>query len=143
MEFLGDVYASTRSDLSILPWSSEQKVEFCRSQFIAQHQHYQRQFADAQFDVVMVDNQAVGRIYVDNNENECRVIEMTILPEFQKRGIATALMTEILDAADTMRKPVRLRVEHNNPARHWYKRLGFRKIADEQINWHMERPVSG
>jgi ribosomal protein S18 acetylase RimI-like enzyme len=138
-EFLYRVYVSTRDDMLSLPWNDEQKSALLWNQFQAQHIHYQNFFAGAQFDIVLVDNQSVGRLYLHRTEDENRIIDIAFLPEFRGRGIGSIVMQEILDEADKQQIPVRLRVQPDRPARQWYERLGFKKIEDEQVNWHMER----
>lgn len=64
-EFLYTVYASARQEeLSLVPWTEAQKEVFLRQQFTAQHRYYSEHFADAQFQVIEVAGQAVGRLYL-------------------------------------------------------------------------------
>ena len=45
LAFLEKLYASTREEeLSVTGWSDEQKQEFIKMQFTAQHKFYQEQF---------------------------------------------------------------------------------------------------
>ena len=54
MELLYLVYATTREEeLSQVPWSPEQKEEFLRMQFSAQHDYYQQQYPDAKFEIIL------------------------------------------------------------------------------------------
>ena len=63
--FLYEVYASTRQgELAVVPWDDAQKAAFLQMQFDAQHAHYQQHFAGAAFDIVLVDGQPAGRLYV-------------------------------------------------------------------------------
>jgi ribosomal protein S18 acetylase RimI-like enzyme len=55
------------------------------------------------------------------------------------KGIGTSLMKRVLSDGDNAGLPVRLRVRADSPARNWYEQLGFGCIADEELNWHMER----
>jgi ribosomal protein S18 acetylase RimI-like enzyme len=139
MEFLYNVFSATREDVARMPWSDEEKVAFCRHQFQAQHVHYQRFFAGSDFDVVLLNKEPVGRVYVHRDEEEYRVIDLAFLPQFRGRGIGSLVIMQILDEADQQHKPVRLRVDPNRRARKWYESLGFRKIAVEESGWHMER----
>ena len=64
--FLCALYASTREqELAAVPWDAAQKAAFVRMQFDAQHAHYQEHYAGAAFDVILVDGQPAGRLYVD------------------------------------------------------------------------------
>lgn len=125
-----------------MPWTDEQKQAICDSQFEAQHWHYQTHFPTANYEVVMFEDQPVGRLYVDYREDEIHIIDIAILPEFRGRGIGASLMYQLIDKSETRGVPLRLRVQPDRPARIWYERLGFNLIADEQINWYMEKTKS-
>lgn len=59
--FLFDVYASTRAEeLAPVPWSNEQRQEFLRMQFDAQHSYYHERFPEADYQVILADGEAVG-----------------------------------------------------------------------------------
>lgn len=139
LSFLSQLYMTTRTDIAMLPWSVPEKTAFCHSQFLAQHRHYQKYFSGAEFSLILSAGQPIGRLYIDRLEDEFRLIDIALLPEFRGRGIGTALLRDLIDEASAAGKPLRLRVEPGNPARHWYEREGFRAIADEQVNLHMER----
>lgn len=138
VEFLRQLYITTRNDIASAPFSNEEKDLLFNHQFNAQHTYYQHVFPDANFDIVLLGNTRIGRIYVDYGPSEVRVIDISILPEFRGRGFGTELLHAVLDRAAMNETPVRLRVEPDNPALKLYTRLGFRKIADEQVNWHLE-----
>ena len=64
--FLFQVYASTRADeMGMLDWSEAEKNAFLRFQFEAQHTHYQAHFPRASYDIVLQDDQPIGRLYID------------------------------------------------------------------------------
>jgi ribosomal protein S18 acetylase RimI-like enzyme len=138
-DFLFRVYAGTREEeLAVVPWSDDEKHEFLQMQFAAQHQYYQEQFADAQFDVIVADDEAVGRLYVDRREEEHRIVDIALLPEYRGRGIGGRILKDLLDEATAAGKPVRIHVERNNPALHLYHRLGFLQTSDAGVYLLME-----
>ena len=62
-EFLYRVYASNRYDeLAPLGWDDAQKEAFLRSQFTAQHKSYHEQFPGAEFRIIMLDQEPIGRV---------------------------------------------------------------------------------
>ena len=141
LPFIYRVYASTREEeLSVVPWSEEQKEDFLRMQFEAQHAYYQEQFPGASFDLILVDGQQVGRLYVDRRRDEIRIIDIALLPERRGAGTGTALLQELLQEAVDAGKPVRIHVESNNPAMALYERLGFKMIEDLGVYHLMEYP---
>ncbi len=137
--FLYRVYAGTRADeMALLDWSEAETEDFLRMQFKAQHTFYHDQFGGALFDVVALEGEPVGRLYVDRRESEIRVIDIALLPEFRNRGIGGALMRDLLDEGAETGKPVTIHVEASNPAMGLYQRLGFVHVADESVYRLME-----
>jgi len=140
--FLQTLYASTRAEeLAQVPWSDELKAQFCRMQFAAQHQYYQEHYAGASFDVIELEGQPIGRLYVARWPEEIRVVDIGLLPEYRGRGIGSALLQRVLTDADAIGKPVTIHVEQFNPALRLYERLGFRKAGEVGAYWLMKRPV--
>jgi ribosomal protein S18 acetylase RimI-like enzyme len=143
-EFLSRVYASTRAEeLAPLPWSDEQRQAFLAQQFHAQSVHYAANFADASFDVVLVDGERAGRIIVARREDELKLIDIALLPEHRGRGIGTRLMQPLLDEADDTGVKVTIYVERFNRALRLYERLGFVTVEDAGVYLRMERRPPG
>jgi ribosomal protein S18 acetylase RimI-like enzyme len=139
LEFLFRVYASSREEeLAVVPWSDEEKEAFLRQQFNAQHTYYQEHFADARYDVILKGDTPIGRLYVDRQPDEIRVIDIALLAEHRGGGIGSGFVREIMDEAGATGKAVRLHVEKNNPAKRLYFRLGFRDIEDVGVYDLME-----
>lgn len=134
LPFLYRVYASTRKEeLSAVPWSAEQKADFLRMQFEAQHAYYQEQFPAASYDIVVVIGKLAGRLYVDRRRDEIRIIDIALLPEYRGQGTGSKLLQGILQEARSQGVPVRIHVESNNPAMNLYQRLGFRMIEEQGV----------
>jgi ribosomal protein S18 acetylase RimI-like enzyme len=138
-EFLYRVYASTREEeLAVLDWSEARKETFLRQQFDAQHRYYTQQFAGATFDVLELDGEPAGRLYVEQREDEIRIIDVALLPEYRNRGVGTSLLRGLLAEGEEAGLPVRIHVERYNRALRLYERLGFRQIADTGVYYLME-----
>jgi len=138
-EFLYRVYAGTRvEELAPVPWSAEQREAFLRMQFHAQDTDYHRNYPDAAFLVVESAGVPIGRLYIDRRPDELRVVDIALLPERRGKGIGGALMEQVLAEAGSRGVPVRIHVEHFNPALHLYQRLGFRRIGDTGVYYFME-----
>lgn len=139
MPVLRKIYASTRADeLALLGWTAEQQQVFLRQQFDAQHHHYQTSYTNARFQLVLADDQPIGRLYVARWPNEIRLIDITLLPEYRNAGIGSRLLHDLLDEALASGRPVRIHVEKFNPALRLYQRFGFVGIEDRGIHWFME-----
>lgn len=126
LPFLSAVYADSRAEeLQVVPWSAEQKADFLRMQFEAQHKYYHMQYPDADYDLVLRDGTPIGRLYVDRAPNEIRVMDIALLADYRGHGIGTSLIRAIMDEASAAGVPVSLHVETFNRARRLYDRLGF------------------
>lgn len=139
--FLMAVYASTREEeLKQVDWTAEQKTAFVAMQFLAQHRHYQTHYRQTDFLAVLCDGVPCGRLYLARWASEFRVVELTLLPTFRGRGLGGRILDGVLVEADAAGLPVRIHVEHNNPAARLYRRLGFVAIEDHGVHTLMERP---
>jgi GNAT superfamily N-acetyltransferase len=138
------VYASTRAEeLAVVPWDEPTKQAFLAQQFEAQDVHYKRHYPDATFELIEVDGEPAGRLYVDRRKEEIRIIDIALLPPFRGRGIGAALLRELIDEADANGRKLSIHVERENRARTLYERLGFAEVSDEGgVYVLMERPPS-
>jgi GNAT superfamily N-acetyltransferase len=143
-QFLLSVYASTRdAELSQVEWPEGQRELFLRWQFDLQRSEYSKRFPDAAYDVILVDQKPAGRIWVGADAEQIRLLDIGLLPEFQNRGVGTALLRRLMDHAAAERKILRHMVfVLNNDAHRFYERLGFAAIEDVGAYKHMEwRPT--
>jgi ribosomal protein S18 acetylase RimI-like enzyme len=137
--FLCDVYSSTRTEeLAQVPWNDEQKSAFCRMQFEAQDRYYHEVYPNGAFDVILIEGEPAGRLYVNRGPDEVRIIDIAMLPAFRNRRIGTHLIGALQAEAALARKPLRIHVERFNPALRLYERLGFQPIADRGVYLFLE-----
>lgn len=137
--FLFALYAGTRAEeLALVDWSAEEKRAFLQIQFAAQSSHYAAHFPQAQFDLILCDGKAAGRLSVARTDEYLHIVDIALLPEHRNAGIATALISDLQNEAAASNKPLRLHVESFNPAWRLYERLGFQKVREVGIYWLME-----
>jgi ribosomal protein S18 acetylase RimI-like enzyme len=138
------VYASTRSgELAQVEWSDEQKAAFVRQQFAAQSQYYRDYYSTASFDVILCEDQPVGRLYVARWSNEIRIVDIALLSEWCGRGIGTSLLQQLQAEARASNKALSIHVERFNPALRLYTRLGFQPIEDKGVYLFLEWKEGG
>jgi GNAT superfamily N-acetyltransferase len=138
-DFLARVYASTRTEeLAATSWSEDEKASFLRQQFEAQDRHYRAHYRDTSYDVILVDGRPAGRLYVARWQEEIRLVDVSLLPEFRGRGVGTQILEAVLTEGRARGRPVRIHVESFNQARRLYERLGFRAVADRGVYVMME-----
>jgi ribosomal protein S18 acetylase RimI-like enzyme len=137
--FLLAVYSSTREEeLAGVRWSTEQKASFLRMQFEAQHQYYQEHYGGASFDVILVDGDTAGRLYVARWPQDIRIVDIALLPAFRRRGIGARLIGGLQEEASASGRTLSIHVERLNPALSLYERLGFRIAEDKGVYYFME-----
>jgi ribosomal protein S18 acetylase RimI-like enzyme len=107
-------------------------------QFAAQYQQYRTMYPEARFDVILLDDRPIGRLYVARREDEILLIDIALLPEYRNAGIGTRLLRDLLAEAAQAGKPVRGHVQKGNPAQRLYERLGFVRMADRGVYWLIE-----
>jgi len=140
-DFLLRVYASTREqEKELFGWEDKEWKDFLRLQFSIQHKYYQQQFSDAAYTIILLNNEPVGRLYVDRRKDEVHIIDIALLPEFRNRGIGSKILKDLIAEAEEENIPARIYVEHFNPALRLYEHLGFTQIDDTGVYFLMERP---
>jgi len=139
-EFLLSVYYSTRDEeLAQATWEPGQRDFFVRWQFELQRREYDLRFPQAEYDVILVDDKPAGRIWIGTDDDEIRLLDIALLPEFQNQGVGTMLLRLLIEKATGANKRLRHMVfVHNNDAHRFYERLGFSVIEDLGAYKHME-----
>jgi ribosomal protein S18 acetylase RimI-like enzyme len=139
-DFLLSVYKSTRADeLAQVPWGDEQKRQFLKWQFDLQRREYDARFSDADYSVILIDERPAGRIWIARDDQEIRLLDIAILPEFQNRGAGTLLLHWLIDESMRASKALRHMVfVLNQDAQRFYERLGFVVIEEVGAYKHME-----
>ncbi|AAN53270.1 GNAT family N-acetyltransferase [Shewanella oneidensis MR-1] len=127
LPFLLQLYASSREhELTQAPFSPEQKAAFLTQQFSAQLHHYTTHYCTERFDIILVNHTAAGRLFIDHWTTEIRIVDICLLPEYQRQKIGTYLFQSLFAQAQQLQKPITIHVEQHNPARRWYEKLGFK-----------------
>lgn len=130
-EFLVALYATSReAELAQVAWAPGQREWFVTMQFDAQDGDYRSRFAQASFSVVEVEGRSVGRLYVDRNDAEIHLIDITLMPAVRDAGLGTGLIRGLQDEASATDRAVTLHVDGHNRAQSLYARLGFTHVAE-------------
>ena len=134
-----EIYSSTRADEMILvPWDAAQKQAFVQMQFRAQQNHYRSYFPQARHEMILAEEQLIGRLYVDRRENESRILDITLLPQARGRGIGTQILLDLMMEAAHDNKSCSIYVESHNRSLGLFERLGFVKTEENGASWLME-----
>jgi ribosomal protein S18 acetylase RimI-like enzyme len=123
-------------------WDDAQKEAFLQQQFDAQDAWWRENYADASFDVILVEGEPAGRLYVHRGRSEIRIVDIALLPEHRGNGVGTRLLDELLAEGAADSKSVTIHVERMNPALRLYDRLGFSVAEDKGVYLFLERSAA-
>ena len=138
--FLIDLYASVREpELAHVPWDDATRRAFVEQQFAAQDTHYREHYPGATLDVIEVDGETAGRLYVHRGPSDIRIMDIALAPAYRGRGTGTALLRVLIAEAQASGRKLSIHVEINNPARRLYERLGFRAMGEHGVYLLLER----
>jgi ribosomal protein S18 acetylase RimI-like enzyme len=130
-EFLFELYRSTRAEeMAAWGWDAAQQTAFLKLQFNGQRVAFEVQYEGADHYIILLDERRVGRLLVNRTEEEIRLVDISLLPEYRNGGTGSALIRELLSEAAARGKPLRLHVLKTNRAARLYERLGFQLTAD-------------
>jgi len=140
--FLRTLYGTTRADeVAMLPWDQAAIEAFLDQQFQAQHAHYQMHFANADFSIIEIAGEAIGRAYLLWADSHLQIIDTALMPAWRGRGIGSGLIRQWLARADRQGLGTGLHVTLHNPALRLYQRHGFEVVGDNGLYLQMRRPA--
>ncbi len=140
LEFLYTVYRSTRIDeIGVALWPEKEKEEFLRHQFDLQHTQYMKNYNNPSFEIILFDNNPIGRIYINWGEDDIRIIDIALLKEYRNRGIGSKILHDLIKKSEEENIQLSIHVECYNPAKKWYKNLGFTVVKESGVYLFMVR----
>ena len=137
--FMRHLYASTRAEEMVhFPFDEAQKAAFLDAQFAAQYQHYTIHYPTCERNIVEKDGVSIGRLWLDEWNDQFRLVDIALLPEWRGSGIGSALVRGVLARGAAAGKPVTIHVESFNPALRLYQRLGFEHVDSNGMYYLMK-----
>lgn len=132
------LYASTRrEEAALFAMGEMQWREFLRTQFQLQQIQYRQRFPAASRELICLDGKPVGRIELDRSPGCIHLVEISLLPEFRRKGLGSVLLRGLQQELATQGGAIVLRVQKSNPALAFYHQLGFQVSHDELVFWRM------
>ena len=130
-DFAYRLFAATKAaEMGAQNWDESQLAPLIDMQFRAQAQSHRTEFPDADDQIVRYDDEPVGRLIVARTAESIHLVEIALLPEYQRRGIGTHLIEQLQQEARAKSRPITAHVFVMNPAVHFYQKLGFTISAD-------------
>ncbi|WP_406858902.1 GNAT family N-acetyltransferase [Streptomyces sp. HUAS MG47] len=93
--------------------------------------------------IVMVDGELAGSVTLRPAEDREWLEHFYLEPRHQGRGLGTAVLAAVLEAADARHATVALQVMQGSPARRLYERHGFTVETEDSFDVFMVRPAAG
>lgn len=139
-EFLYEVYCSTRlSEVEQFGWDEVQIATFLRMQFDSRVRAYKMQSPTAKYSIIMFGTERAGSMITEKSDRKIVLIDIAVLPQFRRNGIAKHIIRQLQNEAAALGKPVVLRVDKLNAnAFKLYKTLGFVISEDNELMYEME-----
>lgn len=99
-----------------------------------QKNDFSTHFEPEHISLVIADNQAVGYCQIEDQGQQLLIRMLLLVPEYQRQGIGTRLLNNVIQSAKAQSKSIKLYVfKRNLSARAFYERHGFR-IENETSN---------
>jgi ribosomal protein S18 acetylase RimI-like enzyme len=91
-----------------------------------QREDFNRRFNEYVVSIIELEGQAAGALLLEWKPDSLYIHEIQLLPEYQGRGIGTAVVRKVIEQGASRRLPITLSVVPANPrAQSLYERLGF------------------
>lgn len=91
--------------------------------------------------IIELDGAQIGIYVVERAPDHVQLLQIFILADYQRRGIGSHLIENLLAEARAASLPLRLRVLRVNPAFDLYRRLGFNVVQETPERYFMEHPT--
>jgi GNAT superfamily N-acetyltransferase len=138
-DFLLEAYALTRAEeMSLVPWTEDQKRAFVSAQFQAREQHYQKVYPAAAHEIILSNDRPVGLRYLARLDAEIRIVDLFLMPNARKQGIGTYLITRLQADAAQCAKLLRIYLESFNSSIIFFERLGFSRGEAQGVHVLLE-----
>lgn len=130
MGFLWELHVLTMRDYVEQTWGWER---------VWQEEKFREKFDIAGLEVLEIEGRAIGAMAVKEEAEHLFLREIEIHPDWQRLGIGTALVNEVIATAGIRGLRVRLQVLKVNPALRLYERCGFQRSGETETHHLMER----
>ncbi len=137
--FLYDVFATTWADeVAALP-NQNLARHVLRIQHIAQERRFDARYPGLRRFVVSHEGERAGRFYLFGSGSTLHVVDLTLLPPFQSRGIGSRLMRDLMREASTDGARVGMRLARDNERSLLLCiAFGFELVSSDDLDHYLE-----
>jgi ribosomal protein S18 acetylase RimI-like enzyme len=138
-EFLFQLFYSVQAEkLALSSLAQDEMEKLIRLVYTGFTNHY-RALSDSSEDrIVVLNEEAVGRMILLQSRDEIRLADIAILPRCRNLGVGSALIGQLQVESAMSKRPLRLKVAIFERAVRLYRRLGFYKIESDGPHLHLE-----
>ncbi len=90
------------------------------------------------FSLVYYGDELIGTVSILDNNDHWVFGDFNIVPEFQKKGLGTKILSKVLADAKSKNIPVRLCYLKWNRVGSLYRKMGFTEIGEREFHYDME-----
>jgi len=137
--FVYDVFSTTwESEVAALP-NQNLARHVLRIQHTAQERRFDTRYPGHRRFVVTHDQERVGRFYLFASGSSLHIVDLTLLPQFRRRGIGTRLVSDLMGEASSDGHRVSMRVSRDDrSAIGLYASLGFHLQSSDDLDHYFE-----
>lgn len=99
----------------------------------------EERFDSTKLRIIQSNGKDIGALQTEARPVEVILENIQLLPDYQRRGLGSKIIRDILAEADAAQLPVALTVLRTNPARSLYERLGFFVTHQDEARYYMRR----
>ncbi len=123
LDWLYDLYCRTLRPSIELAWGWDD---------LFQRQQFQQYLLPEHFKILTLAEQKIGAWLVFDQGDHYWLELILVEPRYQRQGLGSRLIRDLLARARRNRKSVRLSVNKTNPVRPFYERLGFKRCEEDK-----------
>lgn len=111
------------------------------SLFLSDTEHRSRValYFDTTF-MIQLSKENIGMLKYTENEERIEIVQLQILPTYQRQGIGKYVLKDMIQRASLFKKKLGLKVLKQNPALGLYERCGFCVVNEDHYEFYMEYP---
>ena len=108
-------------------WDEEQQIELHKKDFTPEY-----------LKIILREDEQIGILRVVEEPEKIYLHQIYILPDYQRGGIGTYLIKEVIEQARENGRILTLQFLKANPVRDLYERLGFKVVGQDEYHIQME-----
>jgi len=122
--------------LETMRYITDRLADFDEARHVAR---FAERFLPEEVRIVVRDTEDIGWLQVADTADEILIKQIFLKPAFQRQGIGSRLLADLVDRARRAHKPLRLGVVKFNPAVRLYQRHGFTIASEDGFKYYMEK----